>query len=208
MRYVLSPPTHDEIKQTYEQGLEPIIELFDKTTQLFDTTTQELQVKIQTLEDQLNKNSQNSSKPPSSDGLKKPPRTTSLREKGMKPNGGQKGHTGHTLKMVENPDHTTPHKVTECSYCGLSLENIEAHDHKKRQVFDIPPVKIEVTEHQAEIKNCPHCKTVTTASFPPDINSSVQYGKRIKSLVVYLNLIHISEPTRLGMISYAVFCLK
>lgn len=183
MRNALSPPTHNEIRHTYQQGLGPTIDLFDKTIQ-------ESQVEIQNLRDQLNKTSQNSSKPPSSDGLKKPPRTSSLREKGSKKNGGQKGHTGHTLKMVENPDNTVLYEVTECSCCGRSLRDIEATNHKKRQEFDIPPVKIEVTEHQAQIKTCPYCKIVTTASFPPDINSSVQYGNRIKSLAVYLNNYH------------------
>lgn len=183
MRNALSPPTHNEIRHTYQQGLEPTIDLFDKTIQ-------ELQEENQNLRDQLSKTSQNSSKPPSSDGLKKPPRTTSLREKGSKTNGGQKGHTGHTLKMVEKPDNTVLYEVTKCSCCGISLRDLEANDHKRRQEFDIPPVTIEVTEHQAEIKTCPHCKTITTASFPSDVKFPVQYGNRIKSLAAYLNNYH------------------
>jgi len=183
MRNILSPPTHNEIRHTYQQGLEPTIDLFDKTIQ-------ELQEENQTLRNQLNKTSQNSSKPPSSDGLKKPPRTTSLREKGIKTNGGQKGHTGHTLKMVENPDHTVPYEVSKCPCCNRSLKDIDADGHEIRQEFDLPPVKIEVTEHQVERKTCPFCKTVTTASFPSDVKFPVQYGSRIKSLAVYLNNYH------------------
>ena len=65
----------------------------------------QMSVRIQNLEDQLAQNSQNSSKPPSSDGLKKKPVPQSLREKGKRKTGGQKGHKGKTLKMVSDPHH-------------------------------------------------------------------------------------------------------
>jgi transposase len=184
MEYVMSLPTHEKIRTAYQQGVETVI-------QMFDTTIQELQEEIQDLRNQLNKTSRNSSKPPSSDGLKKVPRTISLREKGSKKNGGQKGHDGHTLEMVETPDHIEVHPVKECICCGFSLENIQVDGYQKRQVFDIPPLQIQVTEHQAETKTCPHCNTPTTASFPPDVNFPVQYGNRIKSLAVYLNNYHL-----------------
>jgi len=106
---------------------------------------------IQKLQDQLAKNSSNSSKPPSSDGLKKP-KTRSLRQKGKRPLGGQSGHKGNTLKMVAEPDHVAPHLVSHCPNCATDLSKIEAVGHEKRQVFAIPPVRLEVTEHQAEIK--------------------------------------------------------
>jgi len=144
---------------------------------------------IQTLQDQLAKNSKNSSKPPSSDGLKKP-RTSSLRKNGIKKNGGQKGHIGHTLEPVENPDHAIVHEVKKCEYCGTSLEDEKATDYEKRQVFDIPPINLGVTEHQAEIKNCPHCGMENKADFPIDVTQLVQYGFRIKSLAAYLNNYH------------------
>ena len=168
-------PTRDEIREAYRQGEEAIIQLFERLIQ-----------ELQAQQDRLNKNSKNSSKPPSSDGFKKP-RTKSSIKNGSKKSGGQKGHKGHTLEPAENPDHTEVHKVGQCAVCGVTLEDTEVVGYQRRQVFDIPPIQLEVTEHQAEIKVCPRCGTENTASFPPDVTASVQYGSRVKALAVYLN---------------------
>lgn len=145
----------------------------------------ELKQRVKALEDQINKNSRNSSKPPSSDGLKKPA-PKSLREKGKRSVGGQDGHPGRTLRMADTPDHIIIHPVSSCP-CGCNLEDVPVIDRIKRQVFDLPPMEIDVTEHQAEIKRCPTCHAEVKASFPSDINSPVQYGSRLKALGVYLN---------------------
>src|SRR3972149_4530658 len=89
---------------------------------------------VHALQDQLAKNSRNSGKPPSSDGLKKPS-PKSLREKGKRTTGGQKGHKGHTLKMVETPDHVVRHAVKGCSRGGADLRAVAAEGVEKRQVF-------------------------------------------------------------------------
>ena len=179
-------PNRDEIHAAYQQGEGAIVQLINQLIQ-----------ELQTLQDQLNKNSKNSSKPPSSDGLKKP-RTKSRRKPGNKKNGGQDGHVGHTLELVEEPDNIELHEVEQCDLCGATLTDVEAEDHKRRQVFDIPPAKIEVTEHQAEIKTCPHCGHTNIASFPPDVTASVQYGGRIKAMAVYQNNYQFVPLGRIG----------
>jgi transposase len=142
--------------------------------------------RIKELEARLSKNSQNSSKPPSSDGYKKP-EPKSQRKKTGRPSGGQKGHVGATLEQTNNPDFIETHTVEVCAQCSNSLSGIKITGHECRQVFDIPPVKVEVTEHQAEIKRCSTCGFVNKGKFPPGIAQPVQYGAGVKATVIYLN---------------------
>lgn len=143
-----------------------------------------LEDRIEILENNQKKDSSNSSKPPSSD-IGKPRRTQSLRTASGKKPGGQQGHTGETLSFSASPDEVVVHTLKQCSCCGKSLCSTQSLDYERRQVYDIPPIKMLVTEHRGEIKNCPHCQTVTRALFPATITQPVQYGSNVQQLAVY-----------------------
>jgi transposase len=177
-------PDEEEIRIIYQKGEDAMVTFVGSLTEVVQTLSE----RVQALEDQLAKNSRNSGKPPSSDGLRKKPK--SLRHKSGKKSGGQPGHPGTTLQAVIHPDHIQTHRVRRCRHCQASLEVVPAQDYEKRQVFDLPPVQVEVTEHQAEIKECPICHTLTTADFPPEVNQPVQYGERLKAQMVYLHQQH------------------
>lgn len=152
---------------------------------------------------QLNLDSSNSSKPPSSDGLKKnpankKPRNRSLRGKSGKNSGGQKGHKGNTLRQSETPDKTERHRVYECDHCQARLGAPNVIGIEKRQLFDIPEPRLEVTEHQAELCKCPDCGKITKADFPAGINAPAQYGQRIKAVAIYLNVQQLIPEDRLA----------
>ena len=111
-----------------------------------------LKEKIKELAYSKNLNSRNSSKPPSSDGLKKAKRTTSLRKKSNLKAGGQAGHKGHTLSQRENPNEIINIEVDQCPDCKTDLKNIEVHSINKRQEFDIDPSHLKVTEYRNSYK--------------------------------------------------------
>ncbi len=175
-------PTEDEIRQAYHQGEEAVVALFYEMIE----NMRILMESVQKIEDRLAKNSSNSDKPPSSDGLNKPA-PKSLRKRSGKKSGGQPGHKGHTLKAVAQPDRVVVQRLKECHYCHTSLEEMETNSHVKRQVFDLPIVKIEITEYQAEIKCCPSCGEESKAVFPEGVDHPVQYGPLIKAQAVYFN---------------------
>ena len=164
-----------------------LCEVLERNKQL-TRQNEELSKRVKELEGQLAKNSRNSSKPPSSDGLKKPetkPKPKSLREKSGRKPGGQKGRQGKTLWMVENPDYTITYTVNQCACCKCSLEEQAPERIERRQVFDIPVPKLEVTEHLSEVKIC-RCGHLNRAVFPEGVTAPVQYGPRVKSTAVYL----------------------
>lgn len=178
--------TREQLRQLDKETL---IDLLSAALTRIDELEQQVveqNERIQKLADQLAKNSQNSGKPPSSDGLKKP-KTKSLRQPSGKSKGGQKGHKGQTLEMVSNPHHREVQSLTICPHCAHDLSQIPAIDHEKRQLFDLPPIEIEVTEYQAEIKHCPYCQKQAKATFPEPVIAPVQYGPRLKAQAVYLN---------------------
>jgi transposase len=167
--------------------------------------------RIGDLERQLGLNSSNSSKPPASDGLKKPPReprVRSLREPSGKKSGGQRGHRGETLRPVEKPDVIVNHYPKTCTQCDLKVPAEKSTAYRSRQVVDIPEPKVVVTEHRAHGCACPNCDTVTWAAFPEDVKAPVQYGARICAFVVYLLNYQLLPEDRLAELLSDLFGLK
>jgi transposase len=164
------------------------------------------EARIAELERRLGQNSSNSGKPPSSDGLKKPARVSSLRESSGKKSGGQKGHPGETLRRSETPDATIDHYPQACATCGAGLTAAMATDHVARQVFDLPePRPLIVTEHRAHSCRCAACGAQTRASFPEWVSAPVQYGKRIGAFVLYLLHYQLLPEQRLAELMADLF---
>jgi transposase len=162
--------------------------------------------RIAELERRLGLNSGNSGKPPSSDGLNKPPRVTSLREPSGKKSGGQKGHPGETLRQTAEPDVTVDHFPETCVTCGAALTAAMATDHVARQVIDLPePRPLVVTEHRAHGCRCAACGARTRAAFPEGVAAPVQYGTRIGAFVLYLLHYQLLPEKRLAELMADLF---
>jgi transposase len=166
---------------------------------------QQLTLHVRELEVQLAKNSTNSGKPPSSDGLAKPKKNKSLRGKSERRPGGQLGREGKTLNYVENPDMVEVHAPIKCKGCQGSLKDVKPISVDKRQVFDIPPMSVVVTEHRAETKVCPCCGIKNKGEFPENVNAFIQYGERIKAFAAYFLHQHLIPFERVSQIFEDVF---
>jgi transposase len=191
----------EEVLELYYCGPEAIITYIQKQ----EERIAQLEARISELEARLNQNSRNSSRPPSTDVFIKP---KSQRKKGERPVGGQKGHPGHTLEMVDNPDETVSCKASKCDVCGESLEDVPVIDVERRQAYNTPPLKIIVTEYQAEHKQCPHCGCHNRGKFPDDVQHPVQYGQSVKILMVYLSVFQLIPYERMCMLFSDVFGLS
>ena len=193
--------TRDAIEALYQQGPATIVALVEHlqarlatqeaelSAQAAHLTTQQefvaaLSARVKALEDHLATDSHNSSKPPSTD--QRPPKPKSLRQRSGKKPGGQPGHPGTTLTLVDTPDQVVVHSPAQCAHCGMSLSTIAADTYERRQVVDLPPLVLTVVEHRAACKTCPACQQPTSAAFPPAVLAPVQYGPRLKAIGVYL----------------------
>jgi transposase len=165
-----------------------------------------LRQRVAELERRLGLDSGNSGKPPSSDGLGKKPRIMgSLRGKSGKKSGGQEGHRGGTLRQSATPDIIKKHSAKKCTHCAACLTQAMITGVEKRQVFDMPEPRLEITEHQANIYTCGACHDETRAAFPQAVTASVQYGERIKAAAMYLNTQHLVPEDRTAEIMGDLF---
>ncbi len=175
----------DKLIQKLFQKIEELTSRLEKA----ENEIAALKLENAALKTRLNSNSNNSSKPPSSDGyLKKPafPKT------GKGKQGGQPGHQGRTLSQVNNPDKTVTCNPVSCS-CGHTFTSEEMSLAEKRQVFDLPEPRLEVTEYLIYKAVCPVCRLVHRGVAPEGVNAPVQYGNRTKAYVTLLN-VHFKLP--------------
>ncbi|QJD83882.1 IS66 family transposase [Cohnella herbarum] len=179
---------------TQNQQLTQLVE--KQAVQIEKQTLQieKLEKRVNELERQLGQNSDNSSKPPSSDGLRK---QTNLRQSGGKM-GAPKGHDGHTLRFSTSPDEIVVHSVSTCKHCAQSLDRVAVQGYTKRQVFDLPLPRLVVTEHRAEEKCCPRCHTRQRATFPDRVQAPVQYGEGFTAWTAYLNVYQLLPLDRIS----------
>lgn len=181
----------DQVRRDPESVVDLVLDLIDR---------------VEKLEDQLKKNSANSSKPPSSDrSSQAKPKQRSLRGKSGKKSGGQKGHRGNTLKRTDTPDETITHRLEVCPETGRKLTDADVVGKIRCQVFDIPEPKFKVTEHVYLVYRVPGSSKKVHKPFLPGARAPVQYGPRFGSLLVYLSdyqLIPMSRVSQLALDLY------
>lgn len=178
------------IQQIYDQGPEAVAAVIAH----LEAEINELRVRVQALEDRLAKDSHNSHLPPSRD---LPPKPKSLRKPSGRKPGGQPGHTGTTLAWSTEPDHIVVHHPLICAGCGARLDEATVIGDRRRQVVELPPLRLETTEHVAEQRRCAGCGHVTPATFPPEARGPVSYGPDLRGLAVYLKIYQLLPSARI-----------
>ena len=162
--------------------------------------------RIAELERQIGSDSHNSSKPPSSDGLRKKPAPKSLRQRtGRKP-GRAKGDPGGHLEQIADPDAIVDHHPAACGGCGKSLIGAVSAGYRARQVFDLPEIRPEVTEHRLHRAEC-DCGHATLAKAPGQVPAATVYGAGVRAAICYLSAYQHLPAKRLAEAMGALFGL-
>lgn len=189
----------------FQRRLIEQIEALNATVAAQAKTIEQLSQTIAELREQINKNSKNSSKPPSSDGLKKPA-PKSLRESSGKKAGGQDGHQGSNLSKFAAVTEPVPHMPAACAGCP-HYETCKGNAciTERRQVVDIN-VEVKVTEHQTlKVEHCMLHGDCRIGTFPEDVKAAVQYGNNLQALVVTMNTMGAVSIKRTHEILSGVF---
>lgn len=174
--------------------------LLTKTVDGLKIEVEVLLARIKLLEGQKNKNSRNSSKPPSTDKSRKTGKKVvkNSRQKSGKRTGGQPGNKGATLEQVNDAKYTELHTADLCT-CGADVQEVEVEKLEIRQVFEMEQPEIAVTEHQVEVKICPICQKVVKGVFPQGVTAPVQYGPKVKAAILDLNTHHFLSYERINI---------
>ena len=193
--------TTEELNELLLQQVDSLKATINAQTQLIAQLNQT----IHELKEQLNKNSKNSSKPPSSDGFKKPA-PKSLRKPSGRKAGGQSGHPGTHLAVITEPDNIIKHMPSACESCPhFKMCKVTACIAEKRHVIDAV-VTVSITEHQSlEVPICMLHGDTRKGEFPSDIKATVQYGENLQALSVALNTVGAVSVKRTHEILSGVF---
>ncbi len=197
--------TPELVQQLLQQNAELIKQNAELAAQVaaLTATINELRQTIRELEEKKNKNSKNSSKPPSSDGYAKKP--ASLRGKSGKKQGGQDGHGGTNLPQ-RKPDRIIGCMPSKCSRCPHNDECMgKAEVTECRQVVDAVVTTEVVQYNKCRVKNCPVHGWSRDGRFPEGVNGPVQYGENLQALVVALNTVGAVSISRTHEILANVF---
>src|SRR5260370_31804705 len=162
--------TEEEARQLRKENTELKEEATQKDRRIEDLEGRLMSalLRIEELERRLAKDSHNSSKPPSSDGFK---RQGKKRPASSKAKGGQAGHAGHTLQRVETPDRVVIHRPSHCEACHSALGAVVGQVKERRQIHDLPVMRLVVTEHQVEVLTCPGCQHQNAGNFPSGVQA-------------------------------------
>ena len=183
-----------ELREAYDQ-LKQESEQKDRRIEELEGLLMSALLRIEELERRLAKDSHNSNKPPSSDGLA---RKRSPRKKSGKSSGGQPGHQGHALQPVARPDQVITHRPTHCEVCQAELAERAGQVKERRQIHELPILRLMVTEYQVETVECPACGHLTAGTFPAGVDAPAQYGPRMQALVVYLSQFQLLPLARVS----------
>ncbi len=182
-----------QVQDAYDHGPDAVSALVATLLSAVVSQVTTLSARVQALEEEnaalrarLGTTSHNSGKPPSSDGPEVKPHPRSQRPVTGRRPGGQRGHTGHSVQLRDTPDAVQVHAPVCCGGCGQSLAGVSPQRTERRQVIDLPPIRPQVVEHQAQTVCCPGCGAQTTGEFPAAVGAPVQYGPGVATLAVYL----------------------
>jgi transposase len=181
----------DEILAIYAAGPEAVVALVD-----------ELLRRVQALEDRLAVDSHNSHQSPSRDRSRK---RRSLRPPSDRTPGGQPDHPGRTLAWSTTPDTVCSHRPARCATCGASLADQPVVGVARRQVVELPVLRVTTTEHTAAACRCGVCGAVTRARFPPEVRAPLSYGPELTGLAVYLNQAQLLPAARTAAVIRDLF---
>lgn len=193
-------PNDSDLQALYNSGSDVTISFIKM---LLDRI-KSLEATVKELEATLSKDSHNSNKPPSQDGLKKKKVIKNLRKKGKKKSGGQPGHQGTNLKLSDNPDIIKEIPVERCENCGDHGHLKPLDGYKRRQVIDIV-IKKEIKEYRAKEVLCEKCGAISSAQFPSGVNSMVQYGSSVKAFIIYMRTMNYVSIERIKEMFVEVF---